>query len=729
MRTIFTLAFFLSFLFSYAQNGEWEIFYPSLPAEAVAAQGNTILVGTNGGLTVFDTLGNRQFFNEVNSGIPNPGIRKTAIDAAGHWWVEYYSGFARFDGTDWQAWSKTDAGISNSETVSVLKAAPDGSVYAGTSAGFLQFKNDVWTLFTTANSGLPSNSIRDLTFDGAGNTYFATGAGLAITDGTNWTIHDAASTGLPNLNNVKSVAVTTAGIVWVTVGQNRFAKLESGIWTEYALADIGLPGSGFSGSFFYDEFDRLWLTFSNSIFVLAGGNWTQYHKTEIGCDLPGIPAGNLFLATDGAGQLWATTCDLVLFDGQTWEPQFTTNSILPSGVYAISEDADGNTWFGTDDGITKLDANGDWSNFVPEEVGASSGFNEISDILSDPNGDVWFGAFNELLRFDGNAWSLLDTCAITFPNTFVRASAVAPNGDRWFSLAPLQFFGSRLARNSASSEWTFFDPANSPLLDGSDVEAIAFEANGVGWFATSNHGLFQFDGAAWTNYTSANSDLPNDDVHDVAIAPDGAVWACTEQGLARFDGTTWTVFNTGNSGLPSDSTFRIAFDNLGGMYVGYDVPGAGAQVVELRNGVWTELAAPGYEDLGFDLEPPYAFTVDSQNRLWFSNAYYGLFSTSYPVFRYDPMLTGTEESNQSGFRAVVFPNPTNGTAVLQLPAGISGDVQIRVSNLLGQNVHSAGLFVDNNQPVSLDFGNFPAGIYWLTVRQGSRFSTVKVMRR
>ncbi len=737
MRTILTLTFFLSCLFSYAQGGSWDIFYPSMPAVAVAAHANTILVGTNGaGLTVFDTLGNRQSFFVANSGIPSNDIRKTAIDATGHWWVEYYLGFARFDGTAWQVWSKTDAGISSSETVSVLKAAPDGSIYAGTSAGFLHFKNDVWTLFTTANSGLPSNSIRDLTFDAVGNIYFATGAGLAITDGTNWTIHDAASTGLTNLNNVKSVAVTADGIVWVTVGQNRFAKLESGTWTEYVAADIGLTGAGFSGAVFYDAFDRLWLNFTKKISVLSNGVWTHYDETAIGCTFLTSAQNNIFLATDGAGNLWATTCGLTRFDGLNWEQQPTTNSGLPGGlVFAISEDAGGNIWFGTLDGIGKLDPTGNWSNFDPADFGATSVYNDVYDILSPSNGDVWIGLVEgEMLRLDGTGWTLFDTCATAFPdwsqlqlNLYIRASAEAPNGDLWFSVAPTAGFGARLARYSATNGWSFFDPSNSPVVNGADVEAIAFDASGTGWFASTNKGLYHFDGTAWTVFNAANSDLPDDHVHDVTISPDGAVWACTELGLARLDGSDWTILNTSNSDLPSNETYRIAFDGIGGMYVGYDIPGAGAQVAELRNGQWQVIAAPGFEDLVVD--PPYAFMVDSHNRLWFTKVYYDQNLSLRPVFRYDPMLTATDEGVDEGFPITAFPNPTAGNVFLQWPTGMSGEALLQVRNAQGQVVQAASLFVSAGQSVPVNLSGLPTGSYWITVYQGSRFSTIKMVKQ
>ena len=45
----------------------------------------------------------------------------------------------------------------------------------------------------------------------------------------------------------------------------------------------------------------------------------------------------------------------------------------------------------------------------------------------------------------------------------------------------------------------------------------------------------------WTPYTTANSGLPNNRVHGVAIDQNGLLWFGTEGDAASFDGNAWTA--------------------------------------------------------------------------------------------------------------------------------------------------------------------------------------------
>lgn len=732
---LFTLFFSLTCSYLSAQSGAWTYFTPPPDVSSLAARGNTILAGANGaGIVRFDTLGNRSYFNTDNSGVPTDTIRQLAIDAEGNWWMQHPGGISRFDGANAQTWSLTQTGLPANAAIRALKAALDSSLYVATDNGVAIFKAGVWTVLNTANSGLPTNNIHDVAFGPDGKRYFATtGSGVVVHDGANWTSYTPANTGVTFMDNVFSAAVTTEGVLWAIGGvlstfPIRLAKFEAGTWTGYTAVSIGLgtPApplrkvvAGSAG--------RLILTTSSTVSILQQGAWTHYYAQDIGCS----PNGTIAPVEDGAGRIWVHSCELAQFDGQVWSRQATGLTGTPGGIMydGIAEGADGSIWLGAEFGryITRLTTANTWERYFPVDHGASS--NDVYSVQAAPDGAMWFGLDSaRILRYSNGAWTLFDTCAHHFPGHFVLTSAGAPNGDRWFSFHRVSPTSSGLARYGADGQWQFFTLDNSPMPL-AYTRKILVEANGTAWFITGNNGnkgIFRYNGATWDSITVNNSGLPSNRVNFLAQAPDGAIWVATSAGLARYDGQNWTVLNTSNSGLPSNLVARVAFDQAGGMYVGYAPEPAGtpgARVAVLRGGVWTELIPPNWTN-SFQDEPD-AFFVDSQNRFWFAK----LVDNFGGVYRYDPMLVGTGEPVAGKPLFSVSPNPTSGPLTLRLETPLRGEARLHVWNTFGQNVIQRVIPQTPDTIVPLDLSTLPAGVYWVRLwEDGGIRTTVRVVK-
>jgi hypothetical protein len=100
------------------------------------------------------------------------------------------------------------------------------------------------------------------------------------------------------------------------------------------------------------------------------------------------------------------------------------------------------------------------------------------------------------------------------------------------------------------------------------VQQITFEAPNIKWLAEESSGLARFDGTSTTFYTTSNSGLPDNNVHDVKIDSFGNKWIATNDGLAKFDGTTWTVYRTSNSGIPFNTIKALAIGGNNHIWVG-----------------------------------------------------------------------------------------------------------------------------------------------------------------
>lgn len=714
-----------------AQNDTWTYLAPPPDLTCLAARGNNILAGTLGaGIVRFDTMGNRTVLNTDNSALPSDTITYLVIDAAENWWMIQANGISRFDGVNVQTWTPEQMGLSVFTLIREMRAAPDSSMYAVTDDGVAIFKDGAWSVLNTSNSGLPTNNVWDVAFGPDGKRYFATnGSGIVVQDGANWTSYTSANTGVSLLNNVYAVAITTDGVLWAVGGTApnaaiRLAKLEAGTWTGFTPLNIGMTQPAIFRKLTAGSAGQLYLKNSSTVSILQQGTWAHYYAQDIGCNIdPFTPSAPV---EDGAGRIWVqTSCQLARFDGQTWQG---LSLGLPGPSYGtlfdgIAEGADGSIWIGTYEGgyITRLKNDDSWEQYYPTNYGTMN--SRVTSVQAAPDGQMWFGFEDgEILRYADGNWTLFDTCAVHFPDHFVVNAATAPNGDQWFSFwltssPPL----SGLARYSANGHWQFFSAANAPLST-DYIRKIIFEADGTAWFATTYGGILRYDGTAWDSITVSNSSLPSDTVFYLDLAPDGAIWACTDAGLARYDGQNWTVLNSSNSDLPSDVTTRIAFDNAGGMYVGYPRPGLLPTVAVLRGGTWTELMPPMLlAGQNFSYIEPDAFIVDSQNRLWFAEFY------NPGVFRYDPMLVNTDDVFSSEKQIHIFPNPASDVIYLEISDWENQPIQLRVTDAFGRLMFQRNS-TSNAGALTLELPtDWPAGIYYLEAlnekgeRQTGRF--------
>ena len=104
-----------------------------------------------------------------------------------------------------------------------------------------------WLTYTTANSGLPSNSVRDVLVDGAGNAWFATEAGVSVrrAAGT-WETYTPANTPLPTAD-VNALAPGSHGDVWVAHPAAFSVRHADGTWDVYTntgAAEIAVQRDG-----------------------------------------------------------------------------------------------------------------------------------------------------------------------------------------------------------------------------------------------------------------------------------------------------------------------------------------------------------------------------------------------------------------------------------------------------------------------------------------------------
>ena len=230
----------------------------------------------------------------------------------------------------------------------------------------------------------------------------------------------------------------------------------------------------------------VWFSLGNSDFhnPAAGGvsRYAQGHLTRFTID-DGLPNANvqaLAIAPDGLVWMGAAGCIVARYDGQAWETLSADCSSIGGNVVDFAFTPDGGVWVATGMDVARFDGRS-WTRF-----GQYTGWLAVA-----PDGTLWAKSWEwgdtelseYVTRFDGEKWAIVDRLPIgkLFPG---------PDGRVW--------------------------------------------ANLTGGYSEQAR-LVHFDGQAWEpvpgpRFTS---------LLELAVAPNGELWAMTDQGFFRYDGATW----------------------------------------------------------------------------------------------------------------------------------------------------------------------------------------------
>ncbi|RAK66122.1 T9SS type A sorting domain-containing protein [Hymenobacter edaphi] len=165
-----------------------------------------------------------------------------------------------------------------------------------------------WQTYTTANSGLHSNVVREVTTDENGHLWVATQAAVQRFDGTTWTTYTQAH-GL-DYGTIKCVAAR-GGVVWV--GHDRgLSRFDGAAWTNFTnAADLPVGLFGPTDRSITDVVigpdGTVWLAGSRGLGRYDGSTWRKYNRSNSGLQEEAITA----LALDeGLNTLWiGTNCN------------------------------------------------------------------------------------------------------------------------------------------------------------------------------------------------------------------------------------------------------------------------------------------------------------------------------------------------------------------------------------------------------------------------------------
>ena len=259
----------------------------------------------------------------------------------------------------------------------------------------------------------------------------------------------------------------------------------------------------------------------------------------------------LWFACDGKG--------ISVLDGEQFTTFNTSNSGLGDDrVTSITQDLDGNLWFGTVRMLYILVDLTDWYYF--ELIDGENV--QVNSLYTDPGGTVWIGTEGEGLFYYGSSGA---TGQVKFGNPqeadVVNDVSLDSNGDLWIATdyAALKYTGDGWEPYPVNNEYP-------------TVEALHLDDTGKLWSGSSGgYGLNYFYQNEFSSIPPFNGQV-NIFVNDIASDKNGNLWFATVlDGVMKYDGIRMHSYRPYN-GFPSEDNFCVEADHLGNIWIGtYDM--------------------------------------------------------------------------------------------------------------------------------------------------------------
>lgn len=399
-------------------------------------------------------------------------------------------------------------GTLTSNRVRCLVRKSNGILLIGTEqGGFIVFDsfNGIFEAYTTSNSALPHNDIRDIHIGPKGDIWIATnGGGVCTYNETSgiqtYTMHDPDKPNGLNTNGIYSIFEDIDGTLWLgtysgginfnTARSNNFKTLKHIPYNTNSICENSVR------SIHLDSQNNLWLGTMGglSYYDTKNQNFTSYIHNKDQSSLSFNTVTSVF--EDSQGRVWVGTYSggLNLFNKRTKtfkHYKHKTNDIhtIPSNnIFAFTESNDGTIWIATTEGISFYNSKND--NF--ERVGNIS----TRDICALENGDL-------LLGINGGV-------ATYTPKTGA------------------------------------FEYYTSDLIDPFPVNSILLSENKTAWLGSEGTGLTGFDlkEKTFKNFKEEQG-LPSNFVNCVLPYKEEKLWISTYNGISLFDTKNETFTNFG----------------------------------------------------------------------------------------------------------------------------------------------------------------------------------------
>ncbi|MBG0859109.1 MAG: hypothetical protein IQL11_06360 [Bacteroidales bacterium] len=287
----------------------------------------------------------------------------------------------------------------------------------------------------------------------------------------------------------------------------------AGVWTHFDTND-GLPGNTVT-DIGRDSKDNLWIAFAGQgIARYNYDTWTSYRTTNslLLSNIVSCIAEN----KDGSIIIGTALGLSVLSETNTWD-----SYLDPLIITSVKVASNGNIWIGT----------ADQGFFVNRGSGYEKVYNDlyktVNVIEEDASGNVWLGTNNGLIKWDGKSYSYLGMLN-GLPNNRVSSLLRDRQNRLWIGTR-----GGKTVSwidNRGIHQLQLFNNKDTCL-----VNDIFQDRSGSIWFATSSDGLVKYDGIIPLTIKAATGKLPENTILSIGEDKYGNLWfGLATKGVVRY---------------------------------------------------------------------------------------------------------------------------------------------------------------------------------------------------
>ena len=199
-------------------------------------------------------------FTGENSPLVAGTIRKFLFDKKGNTWIATSRGLYKYNDSGWTHYIRTNSPLASNDVTSLaldkqdnLWGAMANSYVEGKwiEGGLFKYDGTGWVIYSTENSGLPTNYVMCLAFDSKDNLWVHCrdegnvlgvewGGGLTFFDGKSWKSYNIVNSGIPS-NSILDIAIDRDDNIWLaTVGKVGITRFDGMEWKTYDVHNSGI---------------------------------------------------------------------------------------------------------------------------------------------------------------------------------------------------------------------------------------------------------------------------------------------------------------------------------------------------------------------------------------------------------------------------------------------------------------------------------------------------------
>ncbi|MCE3279862.1 MAG: rsbU 7 [Bacteroidetes bacterium] len=428
------------------------------------------------------------------------------------WFATNGGGVSCFDGMKFSNYSTRD-GLKNNRVNAVFEYDQQ-NIFIGTTKGLCKFNNKKIEQFK--DPLINEKPIYTFFKHSDGNCWIGTGSGIILYDGKKFS-EFPRNDSIGNYQ-VWAIKQDKMGNTWIGTMLNGVFCYDGKVMKHFSskdgLLDLKIRDILING-------DKVWVTTYRGIHEYDGAKaYTGDQSFRLVTDKKFETVYKLY--KDSLGNIWAGTAKGVLKITYGKMRTITkANGLCGNLVDAITQDREGNMWFGSFAGGVSKYQNDLFTNFN-EDHGLAH--NTVMSIFKDSKDNFWIGTWGGgVSKFNYNDCIESDTAV-------------------------------------------FINYSQKDGLVYNNVWSITEDKKGNIWLGTSAGGISVFDGKKFKNY-SLKDGLQGLRIPSLLTDRKGNVWIAHENGVDMFDGQTFTHYGAKN-GLSPMGVNAIFQDNFGDFWFG-----------------------------------------------------------------------------------------------------------------------------------------------------------------